>query len=275
MAPETYDFANDFKTLYIPKQKPEPAPIPEKMKAILQSYPPLSQVTPVENSSSVSFTALLEIPKFRAEENWEVALWHSIDGGDWTEAEVPKIKSSQAPQALHAESEAVFRLYYTTNVSFNKSLRFTIKFRHNHDEPWRWIRDEQGLEDGHIVLLPASTESDNLSDLIPGLNTAWKVSSRMSQAPKTQLWSLEAEVPPAKNDLSSFTDIQIGTPWGSFLRSVSIPCFSRSSHIQLSYVTPDLMKMNADGLPLFDFGLLGWLHVTAEITFHSTKTRYY
>lgn len=256
MAPETYDFANDFKTLYIPKQKPEPVPISEKMKAILQSYPPLSQVTPVENSSSVSFTALLEIPNSRAEERWEVALWHSIDGGDWTEAEVPKIKS-QAPQALHAESEAVFRLYYATNVSFKNYLRFTIKFRHNNDVPWRWIRDEQGLEDGHIVLLPASTESDNLSDLIPGLNTAWKVSSRMSQAPKTQLWSLEAEVPPAENDLSSFTDIQIGTPWGSFLRSVLRSCFSQVSQIQLSYVTLNLMRENVDGLPLFDFGLLG------------------
>ncbi|EHK40420.1 glycoside hydrolase family 36 protein [Trichoderma atroviride IMI 206040] len=218
MAPETYDFANDFKTLYIPKQKPEPASVPENMKAILQSYPPLSQVTSVESSSSVPFTALLEIPKSRAEESWEVALWHSIDGEDWTEAEVPRIKSSETPQALHAESEAVFREYYATKVSFKKSLRFTIKFRHNHDEPWRWIRDEQGLQDGHIVLLPAPTESDNLADLIPGLDNAWKVASRMSQAPKTQLWSLEAVVPPAENDLSSFTDIQIGTPWGSFLR---------------------------------------------------------
>ncbi|KAM0467006.1 hypothetical protein ACHAPV_000518 [Trichoderma viride] len=187
------------------------------MKVILQSYPPLSQVTPVENSSSVSFTALLEIPKSRAEESWEVALWHSIDGEDWTEAEVPRIQSSQAPQALHVESKAVFRLYYATKVTFKKSLRFTIKFRHNHSEPWRWIRDEQGLEDGHIVLLPAPTESDKLADLIPGLNNAWKVASRMSQAPKTQLWSLEAVVPPAENDLSSFTDIQIGTPWGSYL----------------------------------------------------------
>lgn len=225
MAPETYDFANDFKTLYIPKQKSEPAPVPENMKAILQSYPPLSQVTPVESSSSVSFTALLEIPKFRAEESWEVALWHSIDGEDWTEAEVPRTKSSEAPQALHAESEAVFRIYYATRLAFKKSLRFTIKFRHNSDEPWRWIRDEQGLEDGHIVLLPTPTESDNLADLIPGLNTAWKVASRMSQAPKTQLWSLEAVVPPAENDLSSYTDIQIGTPWGSFLRSVLKPFF--------------------------------------------------
>lgn len=272
MAPETYDFANDFKTLYIPKQKPEPAPVPETMKAILQSYPPLSQVTPVESSGNVSFTALLEIPKSRAGESWEVALWHSIDGEDWTEAEVPRIKSGDAPQALHAESEAVSRIYYSTNVSFQKSVQFTIKFRHSPDEPWRWIRDEQGLGDGHIVLLPPPTESDDLAGLIPGLNTAWKVASRMSQAPKTQLWSLEAVVSPAENDLSSYTDIQIGRPWGSFLRSVlnSAPPKHPLSRSQVTL----LMQIDSGGLPLFGFGLHGLLHAMVETTFRSTKTQY-
>ncbi|RFU75321.1 glycoside hydrolase family 36 [Trichoderma arundinaceum] len=188
------------------------------MKALLQSYPPLSQVTPVESPEDVPFTALLEIPKFRAGESWEVAIWHSIDGEDWTEAEVPRIKSSEEPQALHTESKAVSRIYFATKLYFKNALRFTLKFRHGTDEPWRWIRDEQGLEDGHIVLLPAPSESDDLYNLITGLDAAWKVTSRMSQAPKTQLWSLETTVPPGENDLSSFTDIQIGTPWGSFLR---------------------------------------------------------
>ncbi|KAK4066339.1 hypothetical protein Trihar35433_6766 [Trichoderma harzianum] len=217
MAPETYDFANDFKTLYIPKQKPEPAPVAENMKALIQSYPPLSQVTPVESSDGVSFTALLEIPKFRAEEGWELSLWHSIDGADWTDGEIPRIKSTDAPQALHIESDAVSRIYFATKLSFKKSLQFTIKFRPNVNDPWRWIRDEQGVEDGHIVLLPAPTESDDLADLIYGLDPAWKVTSRMSQAPKTQLWSLETAVPPGENDLSSYTDVELGTPWGSFL----------------------------------------------------------
>ncbi|KAK4084542.1 uncharacterized protein Triagg1_1022 [Trichoderma aggressivum f. europaeum] len=217
MAPETYDFANDFKTLYIPKQKPEPAPVAENMKALIQSYPPLSQATSVESSDGVSFTALLEIPKFRSEESWELSLWHSIDGEDWIDGEIPRITSTGAPQALHVESEAVSRKYFATKLSFKKSLRFTIKFRPNANDPWRWIRDEQGVEDGHIVLLPAPTESDDLNNLIQGLDPAWKVTSRMSQAPKTQLWSLETAVPPGENDLSSYTDVQLGTPWGSFL----------------------------------------------------------
>lgn len=265
MAPETYDFANDFKTLYIPKQKPEPAPVTESMKALIQSYPPLSQVTPVESSNSVPFTALLEIPKFRAEESWEVALWHSIDGEDWTEAEIPGVKSGEAPQALHAESEVVSKIYFATKLSFKKSVRFTIKFRHSVDEPWRWIRDEQGVEDGHIVLLPAPSESDDLIDLILGLDPAWKVTSRMSQAPKTQLWSLETVVPPGENDLSSFTDIQLGTPWGSFLRLVVTSILFHSLvPFRSNYLLPIgkmrklyLMKKSSGGLPLSGFGLLG------------------
>ncbi|KAL6892728.1 family 36 glycoside hydrolase [Trichoderma longibrachiatum] len=221
-APKTYDFADDFKALYIPKQKPKPAPVPESMKALIQSYPPLSQVTTVQSPEGVPLTALLEIPTSRAEESWELALWHSIDGQDWTEQEVPGIKSSESPQVLHADSEAVSGIYFATNVSFKKSLRFTIKFRPSVDEPWRWIRDEQGLEDGHIVLLPAPSEFDALRDLIAGLSPSWTVKSCMSQAPKTQLWSLRLTVPPATDDISSYSFLPLGKPWGSFLRWFAI-----------------------------------------------------
>lgn len=257
MAPETYDFANDFKTLYIPKQKPEPAPVAENMKALIQSYPPLSQVTPVESSDGVSFTALLEIPKFRAEEGWELSLWHSIDGADWTDGVIPRIKSTDAPQALHIESDAVSRIYFATKLSFKKSLQFTIKFRPNVNDPWRWIRDEQGVEDGHIVLLPVPTESDDLADLIYGLDPAWKVTSRMSQAPKTQLWSLETAVPPGENDLSSYTDVELGTPWGSFLRSAVTSLFFKLAPHYLEMIQKCLTRNILGGLLLFDFGLLG------------------
>lgn len=262
-APKTYDFADDFKALYIPKQKPKPAPVPESMKALIQSYPPLSQVTTVQSPEGVPLTALLEIPTSRVEESWELALWHSIDGQDWTEHEVPRIKSSESPQVLHADSEAVSRIYFATNVSFKKSLRFTIKFRPSVDEPWRWIRDEQGLEDGHIVLLPAPSEFDALRDLIAGLSPSWTVKSCMSQAPKTQLWSLRLTVPPATDDISSYSFLPLGKPWGSFLRLVN----ESSPHFEMIHTQPCprscptdkpyLMSVTSDGLPLSGCGPLG------------------
>jgi len=58
----------------------------------------------------------------------------------------------------------------------------------------------------------------SLRDVIPGLNSEWKVTEHMSQSPQTQLWSLEADIASAVGDASTFRDIEIGRPWGAYLR---------------------------------------------------------
>lgn len=214
------DFGDVFQAIYIAKQKPAPSAVVEEMKVQLQSYPPLGQVTPVE-SGNIAFTAVLEIPQARAKESWEVALWQSVDEGEWTEASLSSTEAGQQPVDLQTQSESMSKAYFTATLSFHKSLRFTLKFRHEKSEPWRWIRDEQGLGDGFIVATSAAVKSEELSGFIPDLAKEWTVSSCMSQSPRTRLWSLETTVPPAQGETSTFKDLEIGTPWGSFLRWVS------------------------------------------------------
>ncbi|ODA76083.1 hypothetical protein RJ55_08366 [Drechmeria coniospora] len=97
--------------------------------------------------------------------------------------------------------------------------QFTLRFRHDRDQPWKWISDEQGLRDGHIVASSSDHRSDDIQTLIADLNGEWKATSHMSQAPETQLWSLEATILRAQGDTSTFKDIEIGMPWGVILRT--------------------------------------------------------
>lgn len=188
------------------------------MKAVLQSYPPLGQVTPVQGRD-ITLTAVLEIPKSRATEAWEISLWHSLDGSEWKDAHLSPIEDALAPQTLQLIPESVSRFHFASSLSFDTSVRFTLKFRHSPDVDWRWIRDEQGLDDGLIVNATAGVSSENLSDIIPDLNSGdWVIKSCLSQSPRTSLWSLETVIPPAKGDDSGYRDIVLGTPWGSFAR---------------------------------------------------------
>lgn len=219
MSSESYDFGQVFQDVYVSKQKPAPQAVAESMKASLQSYPPLGQVTPI-SAEEVALTAILEIPKSRASEvPLEVSAWHSVDGAEWKDIALDPIHDYNAPNALLLTPESVSHHYFRSTVSFNQSLRFTLKFKYGSEEQWRWIRDEQGLDDGLIVNTAAEKSSNDLSDLIPDLNLSeWTVSSRLSQAPRSALWQLETTVSSAVGDDSAYRDVSIGTPWGSFSR---------------------------------------------------------
>ncbi|RYP41097.1 hypothetical protein DL767_001258 [Monosporascus sp. MG133] len=91
------------------------------------------------------------------------------------------------------------------------------------DRSWRWARDELGVDDGTVVITPENYRdrgTTNLSDVIAGLNQDLKVSSAMSQTPDTELWMIEADIAPARDDKSAYANIELGTPWGGPLRLI-------------------------------------------------------
>ncbi|KAH6900315.1 glycoside hydrolase superfamily [Thelonectria olida] len=216
-----------FQAIHVSKPKPVPHSVPEGMVATLQSYPPLGQATPAQ-SRDITLTAVLEIPKSHEAEPWEVSAWLSIDGSEWKDVRLFPMEDDQTPQNLQLFPESVSRLYFASSLSLDASVQFTLKFRPTQDD-WRWVRDEQGLDDGWIFKLSVTASSDKLSDLIPNLNVKdWKVSPCLSQSPGTTIWALEAPIPPSKGDDSAYRDILIGTPWGSFLRWFAVVRISTS-----------------------------------------------
>lgn len=223
MASSTEDFANYFQAVFIPKQKPPPGPLPEgTIMASVSTYPPLGQVTQLR-TGGVSFVAVLEVDKSHASSPWEVSLWYS-DGTDesqeWVEHRLGLTDARRIPSNLQAVHSAS-RLYYGAKVSIKSPLRFTVKFRSGPDQEWRWIRDEAGMGDGTVIIndnLDKRDTESKLSDLIQGLNPAFKWKTLTSQSPSTRLWSIEAPVDAAEGEKSKVVDLPLGIPWGGFLR---------------------------------------------------------
>ena len=194
------------------------------MRVLVQSYPPLGQVTPVEDGH-IQLRAVLEAADSQTNETWQVSAWHSLDGTEWSETRLEPSSLHSKPQCLQPRTDSVSRLFYEASFSFHESLQFTIKYRHTSESDWTWAGPGHGLLDGTIVLQRPDPLSEELEDLIENLNPEWEVTSCSSQTPRTLLWCLEAEVPGPRldrdkdnSDTSSFRDIPIGIPRDKFLR---------------------------------------------------------
>ncbi|KEY65120.1 hypothetical protein S7711_04210 [Stachybotrys chartarum IBT 7711] len=207
-----------FQAIYIPKQKP-PVPLPAIMKARLQVYPPLGQVTCVEQGH-LSLVAVLELSHSTSKEPWDVSLWSSKDDKEWADIGLTPLADEATPVDLQATSNSRSRFYFSATLDFESSLRFTLRFRQRGSETWRWIRDEVGLDDGVVVYKPAQEVPKEIQSLVTDLNPEWRVSACESESPQTRLWSLDVAVPKASGDDSSITNVDVGVPWGSFIRQV-------------------------------------------------------
>ena len=199
-------------------------PIQQAMVGAVSTCPPVGQVTQTEKPE-FRFYAVLEVEQHSAEQPWQVALWHTRgslnDEQVWEETMLLPCEGHAGISELSTFSNGPYvRLYFQADVEVQPLLRFTVKFRGAPDQQWRWIRDEHGVDDGIVVSAPSSQTlaRDAPEDIIKNLNPALRVKSHISQSPGTQLWTLETTVKAADGDSSSFEEVEIGTPWGHFLR---------------------------------------------------------
>ncbi|KAH7244535.1 glycoside hydrolase family 36 protein [Fusarium redolens] len=180
--------------------KPAPPKVPDHLEVRLQSYPALGEVA-VLRGGDVPFLAVLEIPKFRADESWE---------------------SGKEPQTIHAKPPHLTRFYFDASFSISTSFRFSFLFRSGRNEAWRSIRDKQGLEDGQIII--GSTNPSNIDHLlggiIPDLNPACDrpIDTNIDQTLNVRSWMLRATISGADGESAAFDSFDIGTAWGSFLK---------------------------------------------------------
>lgn len=205
MSKNKYTLDEDFQAIYIPKEPH--LPNNSSTKPLLQTYPPLGQVTVVHNGD-INIKAVLEIPSSESNDLWEVALWYSEDNAQWEEIKLRPVDPEQEPQELQNLQPSVARCYYSASLSFLVSLKFTLKFRHDPNADWIWIRDHSGFADG-IIIWQANEITDEIEELVKQWESRWTVTSITSQSPKSRLWSLKADVPCSKDDHSGTRDIQI------------------------------------------------------------------
>ncbi|KAG6251679.1 hypothetical protein E4U23_000374 [Claviceps purpurea] len=184
------------------------------MKALIQSYPPLGQVSVVQTGSQ-SLIVVLEVSADQEHDPWEASLWMSVDEEEWHEVILARSEDDLKPQMLQKQFATRRFLYFSCRICLRKCAKFTIKFRSSSEQAWRWAHDE-GLDDGSILLNSPGFTSDRLQ--IPDLNVEWEVTSKISQSPGTRLWSLQCPIKGSTGNDSSVRNVDVGTPWGSFLR---------------------------------------------------------
>lgn len=213
---------------HVPKQK-KPTHT-NTMGASVSFYPPLGQITQVQKRI-VSVTALLEVPADQAEQSWELAAWHSEQDDNWTETALSPSLPRRTPSTLQNVDPSKARFWFEGKLEVASLLNFTAKFRPGSDQPWRWVHDEQGIGDGTIIYKSSLTTdalSDDFGSVLKGYDTDIHVKSCQSQCPNTRLWALEATVDAAQGDESTFSNVNLGIPWGGFLRYV---CPSSLIHV--------------------------------------------
>lgn len=228
MTLEDYNPDDVFQAMFIPRQKP-PSP-PTKDNMIVTSYPPLGQLTILPtNSKLIDFTVLLEVDQIRDHETWEVAIWYLTVENTWEDLLLERIKQESSIDnvisTLQENVEKTSAFYFKGNlpITIHHSPSFTIRFRSAADQPWRWVRDHHGQDDGVVVLQPSTNlaaASQDLGEYIQGLNPDFKAKSAKSQSPGTLVWDLTASVKPAGEELSNYEDIVLGKPWGGYSRYV-------------------------------------------------------
>ncbi|KAG6082605.1 hypothetical protein E4U16_005843 [Claviceps sp. LM84 group G4] len=143
------------------------------------------------------------------------SLGGAVDEGEWHEVNLARSEDDLKPQMLQKKFATIKSLYFSGRVCLRKCVKFTIKFRSSSVQAWRWVHDE-GLDDGRILLNSPGLPSDRLQ--IPDLNFEWEVTSKISQSPGTRLWSLQCPIKGSTGNDSSVHNVDVGTPWGSFLR---------------------------------------------------------
>ncbi|KAK4167262.1 putative galactinol--sucrose galactosyltransferase 6 [Cladorrhinum sp. PSN259] len=190
------------------------------MAAFIATYPPLGLITKIQKPN-IQLHAILEIAKDLETEPWQLALWHSNQNGEWDETLLRPSEPETRPSTLHETNGSKTRLYFDASLVVTSSLKFTIKFRRNPTDDWRWIRDEQGLDDGVIVVASKPTQDsdqEDLPDLFQDFNTDLKWKSHLSQTPRTRLWSVQVEVDGVEGDMSAIAHVPLGIPWGGSIR---------------------------------------------------------
>ena len=207
-----------FQAKYIPKQKGPPAPNSPSMKAFISTFPSLGQVTVIDQSTR-AFTAVLEVDEARANEPWQVSLWHSASG-EWHEDPMERVElATLRPTTLQVfkSTSNMCRIYFRTALPGRLPLTFTVKFRNGDDQSWKWAKDHQGAEDGLVVLKTVTSQVEmpsNLRDYVEDLNPILEFTNHRSQSPGTTVWSVNLPIEAAEGVDPTIKDVRFGVPWG-------------------------------------------------------------
>jgi hypothetical protein len=186
------------------------------MYATLTCYPPLGQTTTIApGRDRVTFTVLIE-SSAGSSKDWEVALWHNFEHRDeWTSL---PLNATSEPSVMVVKPDPanvrhqVFTVDLQGRPKHSTSLLYTITFRANQDEPWKWANEQFSTSDGHLIFQTDDALDDDLTHYIEHLPPSLTINKEKSDTPNTLLWSITSPVSAASGKTSGYLENKLGRP---------------------------------------------------------------
>lgn len=199
------------------------------MRVNVISSPALNSDTRLRGSNIVYFNVYIESESLSVE--WEAQLWHDSFGEEvWKSLWLEKPKHACSFVDPEQRSSKLKRNCFEGSLSALKRssnvLHFTIRFRKSSAEAWRWVNDENGFQDGRVIIEPAQVLQPDIKDYLRGLDSELSIDCVESEAPDTSVWSISGKTFACEKEHSSFTFYSVGEPqdytqWFALVRQTS------------------------------------------------------
>jgi hypothetical protein len=106
----------------------------------------------------------------------------------------------------------VFTVDLQGRPKHSTSLSYTITFRANQDEPWKWANEQFSTSDGHLIFQTDDALDDDLTHYIEHLPPSLTINKEKSDTPNTLLWSITSPVSAASGSTSGYLENKLGRP---------------------------------------------------------------
>ncbi|THW41129.1 raffinose synthase protein-like protein Sip1 [Aureobasidium pullulans] len=201
----------------------------DNMYAAITCSPPIGQSTAIpKNQTSVPFSVLLETTasSLVKEDDIKVSIWHNHKSQhDWSELALTASSDHDDVLLVNSKSQ-IARRWYTGDLPGRpddlRPVSFTVKFQMGSDSGWKWIKDQSGLDDGHLHY-QQSHEGLGFPGYFRGTSSDLNIRKTSADTPDTKLYSITTSVEPAKGNDSGYSRYILGTPkdftrWFSLVR---------------------------------------------------------
>lgn len=150
-----------------------------------------------------------------------------------------KAKQSTSPLLNGIEEEyTYYRHIFSAQIQLplpGGHAQFTVRFRNSPETDWQWANQQHSVGDGEIVyssqqseiepvlssFFPSRVGKDELAKYIDNLSQDVQITSRVSEAPGSLLWSISGYTSTASDGTSGYNTVTLGTP-SSVMRNFSL-----------------------------------------------------
>lgn len=182
----------------------------DRMFAQITSYPAVGcwSVLPA-SQKEVAFSVLVE-SSHSSLDGWTFEIWWGSHGSAW--ASLPLTTTASLAGRVLSSSRQSYHHWLTAFLPRpSQNFQFTIRFKSQSFQEWKWVTEAYGSENGRIILQTPTSYEDKLEDYFDNLDTGnLVIQKQASDTPDTALWLVSGLVEAAQDDVSGLSQYILG-----------------------------------------------------------------